>query len=102
MEICTRLNYLKYLIYVLYLDVDRSVLLVQTRQDRASFGTAGRAIVKTGNRVDGADASVGLDEEIAVVGQVRKGNVGELGEHALGLGSDLKETTFNTFEIITH
>ena len=73
---------------------------MQTRQDRAAFGTAGRTFRVLGNRVDGANAGIRLEMEVAVSGQVGKGNVGELGEHALGLGSDLKKSVNNKFKLI--
>jgi len=75
-----------------YLEVDALVLLAQTRKDWATLSAAGGAIVVLGDRVDGADASVGLEQEVAVGGQIGQGNVSEFGEHLLALGRCLEVT----------
>jgi len=72
------------------LEVNALVLLAEAREDGATLGTTGGAVVILGDRVDGADASVSLEQEVAVGGQIGQGNVGELREQLLALGRCLE------------
>ena len=72
------------------MEVNALVLLAEAREDGATLGTTGGAVVVLGDRVDGADASVSLEQEVAVGGQIGQGNVGELGEHLLAFGRCLE------------
>ena len=47
--------------------------------------------------VQGADAGVGLEEKIAVGGQLGDGDVGESGEQLLGLGNSLDVANYNEY-----
>ena len=69
-----------------YLDIEGGVAAVNSAVDGARLG-AGTEVLDGG--VHGANAGVGLEEKIAVGGQLGDGDVGESGEQLLGLGDSL-------------
>ncbi len=71
---------------VQFLDIESGVAAVNSAVDGAGLG-AGAEVLD--GSVQGADAGVGLEEEVAVGGQLGDGNVGEGGEQLLGLGNSL-------------
>jgi len=71
---------------VQFLDIKSGVFAVNSAVDGARLG-AGTEVLDGG--VHGANAGVGLEEEVAVGGQLGDGDVGESGEQPLGLGDSL-------------
>ncbi len=71
---------------MVYLDIEGRITAVNSAVDGARLG-AGAEVLDGG--VQGANAGVGTEEEVAVVGQLGDGNVGESGEQLLGLGNSL-------------
>ena len=79
---------------IIYLDIESGVLAVNRAVDRAGLG-AGAEVLD--GSVQGTNAGIGLEEEVAVGGQLGDGDVGESGEQLLGLGNSLDVANYNEY-----